>query len=96
MNLLQAVSTAGFGRLRYYRGIRRRLQTHWPFRSYFEQETTELPRFYVDVVRRDLGPLWSWLPQRALNHDPNAYLASERGRMRPQWELAAAGSVNDS
>ncbi len=82
MNLLRAVSSEGFGRLRYYREIRRRLDTDPQFRPYFEQETTQLPRFYLDMVRKDLGPLWDWLPEGALHHDPNAYLAAEEGRAR--------------
>jgi hypothetical protein len=32
-------------------------------------------------VRRDLGPLWSFLPDGALDHDAEAYLARERGRL---------------
>lgn len=80
MNLLRAVSTEGFfGRFKYYREIRKRLDTDRQFLPYFEQETTELPQFYVDLVRKDLGPLWKWLPEGALYHDPNAYLKSERG-----------------
>ena len=78
MNLLRAVSTEGFGRLRYHQEVRRRLDADREFRPYFEQETTELPRFYVDLVRKDLGPLWRWLPQGALHHDPNAYLQLDR------------------
>jgi hypothetical protein len=31
----------------------------------------------VDRVRKELGPLWEWLPKGALSHDPNAYLRSE-------------------
>ena len=31
-----------------------------------------------DLVRKDLGPLWEWLPEGGLNHDPYAYLKSER------------------
>src|SRR5262249_33883838 len=58
MNLLRAVSSEGFGRLRYHREIRRRLDVDREFRPYFEQETARLPRFYTDLVRRDLGPLW--------------------------------------
>ena len=96
MNLLRAVSTEGFGRLRYYRAIRRRLETDRQFRPYFEQETAELPRFYVHLVRRDLGSLWRWLPEGALYHDPNAYLASEQGRPRPGDEAAAAGGEDGS
>ena len=90
MNLLRAVSTEGFGRLRYYRGIRRRLDADLQFRPYFEQETTKLPQFYIDLVRRDLGPLWRWLPEGALYHDPNAYLASEQGHLRPAGEVLFA------
>ena len=28
----------------------------------------------MDRLKRDLGPLWEYLPAGALNHDPNAYL----------------------
>jgi hypothetical protein len=79
MNVVRAVSTEGFGRLRYYREIRRRLDNDPQFLPYFEQETNKLPRFYVDLVREDLGPLWEWLPEGALDHDPNAYASAERG-----------------
>ncbi|MFQ5568144.1 MAG: B12-binding domain-containing radical SAM protein [Rhodothermales bacterium] len=43
-------------------------------RRYFDGETTTLPAFYVETIRRDLGPLWAWLPEGALYHNPNAYL----------------------
>jgi len=79
MNLVRAVSTEGFGRLRYYKEIRARMDTDRQFAPYFEQETSELPVFYADMVRKDLGPLWDWLPAGGLNHDPYSYLKSERG-----------------
>lgn len=77
MNVVRAVSSEGFGRIKYHTEVRRRLDTDPQFRRYFEQETTELPQFYGDRVRNDLGALWQWLPERALHHDPNAYLNSE-------------------
>jgi hypothetical protein len=80
MNLVRAVSTEGFGRLRYHRDIRRRLDKDRQFLPYFEQETTELPQFYLNLVRKDLGLLWEWLPKGALHHDPDAYSKSERSR----------------
>ncbi len=92
MNLLRAVSTEGFGRLKYYRTIRHRLDADAQFRPFFEQETTKLPRFYIDLVRRNLGRLWEWLPQGALHHDPNAYLKSEREQ---QPSLGALLSVEE-
>jgi hypothetical protein len=80
MNVVRAVSSEGFGRIAYYREIRRRLDTDLPLRRYFEQETTELPEFFAAQIRRDLGPFWSCLPPEALRHDPNAYLLAETVR----------------
>jgi len=76
MNVLRAVSSEGFGRIKYHTEVRRRFDTDRQFRRYFEQETTGLPQFYVDLARKDLGPLWDWLPDGAMEHDPNAYLKS--------------------
>jgi hypothetical protein len=43
MNVVRAISTEGFGRLRYHRDVRQRLDKDPQFLPYFEQETTELP-----------------------------------------------------
>lgn len=77
MNSVRGMSSEGFGRIKYHEEIRRRLDTDLPLRKFFEQETTEIPRFYVERLQRDLGPVWDWLPQGALHHDPNAYLKAE-------------------
>ena len=76
--MVRAVSTEGFGRLKHHRDIRQRLDQDRRFQLYFGQETTEFPRFYLDLARRDLGPLWECLPEGAVYHDPNAYAKSER------------------
>ena len=78
MNLLRAVSTEGFGRVGHHTEIRKRLDTDPHFLPYFEQQTGELPEFYIDIVRNELGLLWKWLPTGALHHDPYAYLKSEQ------------------
>jgi len=77
INVLRAVSSEGFGRIKYFTELRRLLDTDTQFRRYFEQETTELPAFYSDQIRKDLGSLWDWLPPGGMYHDPNAYLKSE-------------------
>jgi hypothetical protein len=76
MNVVRAISSEGFGRIKYNIEVKRKLITDPQFRKYFEQETTELPQFYKDQVKKNLGPLWHWLPEGALYHDPNAYLKS--------------------
>ncbi len=76
-NVVRAVSSSeGFSRIKHYAEVRRQFHDDPQVRRYFEQETTELPRFYKDQVRKNLGPLWRWLPKGALYHDPNAYLNS--------------------
>ncbi len=57
-------------KLKYFKEVRRRLHIDKQFRCYFEQETTTLPQFFVDIIRKDIGPLWKWLPKGALYHDP--------------------------
>jgi len=73
MNVVRAISSEGYGRIKYNADIRRRLETDVQFRRYFERESDTLPGFYEEHVRKDLGELWHWLPEGALHHDPNAY-----------------------
>jgi hypothetical protein len=78
LNFVRAVSTEGFGRVRHDVTIRGLLDSDRSVRRFFESETRAVPTFYSERVRRDLGPLWSWLPAGGLDHDPNAYLKAER------------------
>jgi hypothetical protein len=82
IQVLRAFSGEGFGRIKYYSKVRRLLKTDKHVRRYFEQETTELPVFYVKQIEKDLGPLWEWLPKDAIYHDPNQYLKCTRDDMR--------------
>ena len=74
MNVVRAVSSEGFGRIKYYTRVREMLAGDRGFRAYFEGESDTLPDFYVQRVQHDLGPLWDALPEGALLHDPHAYL----------------------
>lgn len=76
MNVVRATSSEGWGRIRYHTEIRRLLDADRSVRAFFEGETDEVPEFYVARVRRELGPLYQYLPDGALRHDPNAYLHS--------------------
>ena len=71
------VSLVSERKSRQFEEVRRRLDEDMPFRRFFEQETTEIPAFFVERIKRDLGPLWDWLPEGAIYHDAYAYLKSE-------------------
>jgi hypothetical protein len=81
MNVVRAISEEGFGRVAYNKKILKLLNTDKKFRDYFEQETTELPQFYLNLMKEELGPLWDWLPEGAIFHDQNAYLNSVEERI---------------
>ena len=81
-----------FEQLKYYREIRRRLDEDPQFRPFFEGETTEIPEFYVERIRKSLGYLWEWLPEGALDHDPNAYLKAEENSLTLLADMPAAVS----
>lgn len=74
MNLVRAISSEGFGRIKYHAHLRQRMDTDRALRRYLDQETTEIPAFYINRMKRELGDLWDFLPEGALEHDPNAYL----------------------
>ena len=67
----------GLKGIRYFTEVRRLLGTDAQFERYFEQRTTDLPWFYLDIMKKDLGPLWARFPPSALYHDSNSYLKAE-------------------
>lgn len=85
MNLMRAISSEGYGRLRFYRQVRKNLVEDKAFRRYFEGETQELPSFYQNIIRKDLGAWWSWLPEGALEHNHRAYL--QKSQKRPPMPI---------
>lgn len=87
VNVVRAISSEGFGRIKYYRTIRRLLETDRSMQRFFDGETADIPSFYVDHVRRDLGPFWEYLPVGGLDHDPNAYLKKVNDRPREMPRL---------
>lgn len=100
MNVVRAISSEGFGRAKYFAALLDELESDLSMRRFFEGETRELPAFFVDRLRNDLGPMWEWLPEGALHHDANAYLNKVNGNAavdvagkRAQEPAAAAASA---
>lgn len=76
MNLLRAVSSEGWGRIKYHTMMKGLFETDNEIRDFFEGSSTKIPQFYIDKIKHDLGPFWEYLPDGAIEHDPNAYLNS--------------------
>jgi hypothetical protein len=84
MNLMRAVSSEGWGRLKFYRQVRQQLVHDRNFRKFFEGESQQLPDFYYNIIRRDLGIWNQWLPSTALLHNANAYLHKTKSVTIPE------------
>lgn len=80
LNVVRAVSSEGAGRLAHHRKILHMLETDSKTRRFFDGESTEMPDYYENKVKKDLGVLWEELPAGALVHDPNAWLMSPPAR----------------
>jgi len=78
MNLVRAISSEGFGRIRYFKQIRQNLKEDRKFRDFFEGETDEVPVFYKKIVRKDLGELYKWFPESSWNYDHTVYLKKSK------------------
>ena len=79
VNVVRARCSEGVGRIRHYTELCERLENDQQVRRFWEGETTEIPDFLTDWIKKDIGPFWDWLPEGALYHDPNAYLNSTEG-----------------
>jgi hypothetical protein len=78
LNVVRGFSSERYSRIKYFMGVRQLYIDDWSFRRFFEQETTEVPQFFINCIRKDLGKFWDWLPDGAMYHDPNAYLLSQQ------------------
>jgi hypothetical protein len=74
MNFMRAVSQEGHGRIRFYKQVRKNLLEDASFRNYFEGQSKQLPSFYINIIKEDLGAWWQWFPKEAIEHNAYAYL----------------------
>jgi hypothetical protein len=84
MNLVRAVSSEGLGRLKYHSRPRHLLDTDISVRRFLEGDTNRLPEFYRQRIQSERGPLFTYLPEGAMMHDPNAYLKTSQVEARPE------------
>ncbi len=79
INLVRAGSSS---KPKYQSQISHMLKTDRTTQRFFHGESRDLPDQYRAKIRADLGLLWDFLPPGALDHDQNAYLNSERAKVR--------------
>lgn len=76
-SVLNAIRALSSNRTKYQRQVRALLDSDPAVRRFFDGESTVLPRYFEQRMRRQLGFLWDALPPGAVMHDQNAYLKSQ-------------------
>jgi hypothetical protein len=65
LNVIRGVTTQGIGRTKRLQRFLDLYNTDPQFRTFQEGETTEVPQYYINWIKRDLGVLSDWLPPMA-------------------------------
>jgi hypothetical protein len=68
ITLLLSLTIGGAGKIRTLSSILDNLKNEPDFQSFVKKETDAVPQFMIDIVRKDLGPLWEWLPNKSLSY----------------------------
>ena len=95
MNVVRAVSSEGWGRIKYHTTMRGLLDTDRRCATYFEGETDVLPPFYRDGCGGSSGrsgttcrkARWSTIPTRTSRRRP-AWCRSRRVPVVGRWRIA--------
>ena len=65
--LFMSLSVGASGKINQVSATLERLRSDREFRNFMEKETDQIPSFMIEQVRKDLGPLWEWLPDKTLS-----------------------------
>jgi len=70
ITLLLSLTIGGQGKIRYLSSLINNLNKDPDFQSFVRKERIHVPGFMIEIVKRDLGTLWQWLPDKSLSYDP--------------------------
>ena len=71
ITLLLSLTIGGIGKARFLSNMLNKLPRDLDFQNFVRKETNRVPEYFIDNVRKDLGPMWNWLPNKSLSYNPN-------------------------
>jgi hypothetical protein len=69
ITLLLSLTIGGSGKIRSLSSMMKNLRRETEFQSFVKNETNCVPEFMIEAIKRDLGPMWHWLPNKSLSYD---------------------------
>jgi len=67
LTLFLSFSVGASGKIGHVSTLLKDLQNKADFRSFMMKETDRVPDFMIEKVKKDLGPMWEWLPDKTLS-----------------------------
>ncbi|MCK4747378.1 MAG: hypothetical protein KAT15_10095 [Bacteroidales bacterium] len=77
LTLLLSLTIGGWGKIGYLSDMLENLRKEEEFQSFVKKETSCIPASIIGKVKKDLGFMWQWLPDKTLSHDPNVFSESK-------------------
>jgi hypothetical protein len=71
ITLLLSLTIGGAGKIKYLSEMLKNLRREPDFQSFVKKEINYVPAFMIENVRKDLGQMWNWLPNKTLTYNPN-------------------------
>jgi hypothetical protein len=73
LTLFLSFSVGASGKINHVAHTLENLRKNPDFRSFMEKKTDQIPGFMIEQVKKDLGPMWEWLPDKTLSYAPNRF-----------------------
>ncbi|MCE5347508.1 MAG: hypothetical protein LLG13_14650 [Bacteroidales bacterium] len=71
ITLLLSFTIGGAGKIKYLSDMLKNLRKEPDFQSFVKKEINYVPTFMIEDAKKDLGPMWQWLPNKSLSYNPN-------------------------
>ncbi len=71
ITLLLSLTIGGSEKIRLLSNMLNDLHRETDFYQFINKQTSRVPEFMVENVKKDLGPLWHWLPDKSLSYNTN-------------------------
>jgi hypothetical protein len=71
VTLLLSLTIGGYGKRRFLSKMLSDLRKEPEFQSFIKKETSRVPAFMIENIKKELGPMWHWLPDKTLSYNTN-------------------------
>lgn len=88
ITLLLSLTIGGRGKIRTMSAMLKEFRKDSDFQSFVKKETDCVPASMTERIKKDLGPMWHWLPDKSLSYNPNVLSLPESAMNQRSKQIA--------